>query len=62
MTIRSVCVNGKSYLVQETAHGYLKAHLNGVLGWNTVWVGPEVVKPFEDLVRRIKRVLLGLEQ
>lgn len=57
MTIRSVFVNNKSYRVQETPHGCLKAHLNGILGWDTVWA-----ETYTDLVRRIKRVLLGREQ
>lgn len=54
MIIRSVCVNNKSYRVHETPDGYLKAHLNGILGWDTVWA-----ESYTQLVRRIKWVLAG---
>lgn len=52
----SVYVNGTTYPVQEKA-GYLKASLNGIFGWDSVWADT-----YTQLVRRIKRVLAGNQQ
>jgi hypothetical protein len=53
--IRTVCVNETSYQVQERA-GVLKAFLNGLFGWDSVWISMDTPHPYEALVRRIKRV------
>jgi hypothetical protein len=56
MSELSVTVNGKTYSVDERP-GYLKANLNGIFGWDSVWADNYV-----QLVRRIKRVLAGDQQ
>lgn len=50
---RSVFVNGTRYAVQESAM-CLKADLNGVYGWTSVWADT-----YTSLVRRIKQALDG---
>ena len=52
---RTVTVNERSYQVQEQS-GILKASLNGLFGWDSVWIGLDTPHPYEALVRRIKRV------
>jgi hypothetical protein len=47
----AVFVNGKSYTVQEKV-GYLKAHLNGIHQWDSVWADT-----YTNLVRRIRLAL-----
>jgi hypothetical protein len=48
-----VLVSGKKYFVQEKP-GYIKANLNGIFGWESVWADTSV-----QLIRRIKRALAG---
>ena len=45
--------NGLTYRVTEHA-GLLKAHLNGFLGWTTVWSDT-----YMNLVKRIKQARSG---
>lgn len=48
-----VFANGVSYRVLERS-GYLKAVINGQMGWTSVWADT-----YTDLVRRIKQAQRG---
>jgi hypothetical protein len=53
MSIPRIFVTGTRFRITEHP-GYLKAHLNGWMGWTSVWATTG-----EALVRRIKQIRSG---
>lgn len=50
---QSIFVDGRSYSVVERS-GYIKADLQGILGWSSVWADDYI-----SLVRRIRQARRG---